>query len=159
MAASCFLDTAAEKSTVRSPVNATTPPSGTSSPFRHRSTVVLPEPEGPIRVTTSPRRTVTSMDLRTSWSPKALRSPRTESSGAESGRPASGWPDSVGDIAVQSLLEDGLSAGEDQADDPVNNGRFQVQQHKFLAEGGHLLGLAEQLGHQDQRCQGGVLDQ
>ena len=56
----------AAKSTTSPPANATVPASGTSRPLSERSTVVLPEPDGPIRATTSPRGTVRSIDLRTS---------------------------------------------------------------------------------------------
>ncbi|MNT33884.1 hypothetical protein D3C72_1698320 [compost metagenome] len=53
------------------------PPLGSSSRFRQRSRVVLPEPLGPMMATTSPGSTVRSMPLSTSWPLKALVRLRT----------------------------------------------------------------------------------
>src|SRR4051794_40571976 len=143
-AISCRRGTAAPKSTVGPPVKATVPPSGISSPFRQRSTVVLPEPEGPISTSTWPWSTARSMDLSTWLLPKDLRRPVTVST-----RPSLRGSESVG-IPAQPPFQIGLSAGQDQAEDPVHQGSFEVQQHEFLAERGDLLRLPEQLGDQDQ---------
>ena len=82
------------KSSSGPPVNEIVPPSGVSSPFSERSTVVLPEPLGPMSTTTSPRRTSRSIERSTSLSPKDLRRPRAVSSGESSGAAcgASGLP-------------------------------------------------------------------
>src|SRR3954471_23435432 len=162
-AISCLRGTAAPKSTMGPPVKATVPPSGISSPFRQRSTVVLPEPDGPISTSTWPWSTARSMDLSTWLLPKDLRRPVTVST-----RPPEGdvpCPSSLlrglGSVGIpaQPPFQIGLSAGQGQAEDPVHQGSFQVQQHEFLAERSDLLRLPEQLGDQDQRRQRGVLDQ
>src|SRR3954471_21370416 len=106
-------DTAEEKSTVTSSPTVMRPASGVSSPLRDRSTVVLPEPEGPISATTAPGRTSRSIERSTSWSPKDLRRPLTLSSGAADA--VGGWSaGSVGDIAVEPPLQRGLDGGEEQ---------------------------------------------
>src|SRR5687768_4493211 len=166
-----FRVTRAEKSSDRSlPVavsaKVTVPASGVSSPFRERSTVVLPEPEGPMSATTLPRRTSRSMSRSTTLLPNALARLRTLSTGfawglpVEGGRPGEAPAGGlVGDIAVQSLFEGGLSRGQREANDPVDECRLQVEHHELLAEGGDLLGVPEELGDQDQRGKGRVLDQ
>ena len=50
----------------------TTPRSGTSSAFSERSTVVLPEPDGPMSTVTEPGPTSRSTPRRTWLSPKDL---------------------------------------------------------------------------------------
>src|SRR5262249_24234999 len=54
------------------------PPSGSSSVARMRTTVVLPAPLGPRSAKTVPRSTVKSIPSRTSRSPKDLRRPAVE---------------------------------------------------------------------------------
>jgi hypothetical protein len=51
------------------PRNRTSPPVGVSSRLRQRMKVDLPDPEGPISATTSPRIKVRSMPLSTSNGP------------------------------------------------------------------------------------------
>jgi len=53
----------------RSPKARTSPPWYDSRPLMQRSTVDLPEPEGPIRHTTSPRSTRRLTPWSTRWSP------------------------------------------------------------------------------------------
>src|SRR6185312_13095092 len=142
-----FVLVVAEKATDGPPAKATVPASGFSSPFRQRSTVVLPEPEGPMSASTPPASTERSIDFSTSLAPKDFCNPVTCSNG------------SVGNIAVQPFLDLRLPGGEDQAEHPVDQRGLQVEQHELLAEGGDLLGLAEQLGDQDQGRQRRVLDQ
>src|SRR5687768_11329834 len=108
------------------PSKATTPDSGVSSPLRHRSTVVLPEPLGPISTTTSPRRTSKSTPATTRLVPKLFWSPVTCSNGRSSGGAggASGSPlwGSVGDIAVQPPFDHALPRRQDEAEQPVDEG-------------------------------------
>lgn len=54
----------------------TLPPSGTTSRLMQRSSVDLPEPDGPISATTPPLATSRLMFLRTSLLPKLLRKAR-----------------------------------------------------------------------------------
>ena len=49
-----------------------TPASAWSSALSVRSTVVLPEPDGPMTAVTVPAGTSNEMPRRTSWSPNAL---------------------------------------------------------------------------------------
>src|SRR5665647_3054226 len=156
-AASSRLDGGCAKSRLTSAPIVIVPPSATSRPFRQRRTVVLPEPDGPIRASTWPRPTVRSTERSTWLSAKLFCSPRTvrraappsAGGGGSSGSVAPGRAASVGDIAVQSLLEGALCAGQCQADQPVDQGRLQVQRHELLAERRDLLRLPEQLGDQD----------
>ena len=78
-------DTGFAKSMAGPPSKATTPASGVSSPLSDRSTVVLPEPLGPMSTTTSPRRTSKSTPFeRPRFEPKLFDSPVTCSSGRSS---------------------------------------------------------------------------
>src|SRR4051794_12175718 len=95
------------------------PASGISSPLSDRSTVVFPDPEGPMSATTWPVCTSRSMERSTSWSPKDFLRPATLSS-APPVTGTAGVVGSVRDIAVQPLLQDRLDGGESQADDPVD---------------------------------------
>src|SRR4051794_21644240 len=146
------------KSTVTSPSTRTDPLSGVSRPLSDRSTVVFPDPDGPISATTWPAFTSRSMERSTSWSPKDLRRPATVSRVPSFGA-AGGVVGSVRDIAVQPLLQEGLDDGEREADDPVDQCRLDVQGQELLAERGDLLRPPEQLGDQDQRRERRVLDQ
>src|SRR5256885_3482373 len=58
--------------TSRSPMR-TVPPSIRSRPARHRSSVVLPQPDGPSRTMNSPSRTRRATSLRAIVFPKTLR--------------------------------------------------------------------------------------
>src|SRR6476660_371366 len=160
-----FLETLAEKSSANSvpdPAKVTVPASGVSSPFSERRTVVLPEPDGPIRATTLPRRTSRSMSRSTTLLPNAFARLRTDSTGLACDAAAWGAGprgSSMGDITVQPPFKDGLPGGERQADHPVDQCSLEVQHHELLAEGRDLLGVAEELRYQDQGGQGRVLDQ
>ncbi len=70
-------DTGLEKSTSTpsSPPTRITPASGLSSALSARSSVVLPEPDGPMMAVDVPRGTVNDTPLSTSLSPKALCTP------------------------------------------------------------------------------------
>jgi len=57
------------------PSISTLPPSGDSSRLMHRHSVDLPDPEGPMTTTTSPRPTSRSMPTSTGVAPNDLRSP------------------------------------------------------------------------------------
>jgi hypothetical protein len=76
----CRLLTCPPKSTSTSPI-LMTPASGISRALSERSTVVLPEPDGPMSTVTLPAWTSKSIEWSTSWSPKDLASPRTETRG------------------------------------------------------------------------------
>src|SRR5919107_5673314 len=152
----CRRLTGREKSTSTSAPTVIRPLSGVSRPLSERSTVVLPDPEGPRSATTWPCVTSRSIERSTTWSPKALRRPVTDSTGPLRG-PVGTASGSTGDIAVQPLLESGLTGREEQADHPVDGGSLEVHDEHLVLEGCDLLGSAEQLGHEDQRRQGGVL--
>src|SRR5262245_19989134 len=81
------------------PSRRTAPAVGTSRWFRLRSSVLLPEPLGPIRHTTSPRAMVREMPFSTSVAPKLLRRSRTSIIG--SGMAALSLGDSSGTIEQQ----------------------------------------------------------
>jgi hypothetical protein len=57
------------------PLTTILPPFGSSSRFTQRSSVDLPEPDGPMMQTTSPRSTLRSMFLRTSSGPNDFFNP------------------------------------------------------------------------------------
>src|SRR5690606_21380673 len=135
------------KETSGSPVKLTVPASAISKPFRQRSAVVLPDPEGPISATTSPECTVKSMPLSTWFVPKALWRPVTLSSGL------------LGDILFKPSFNRVLQGREHQADHPVDGRCFAVDQQELIGRSGDFLGLAEHLGDQDGGGQRGVLDQ
>ena len=63
------------------PSTSTWPESGVSRRLTHRSSVDLPEPDGPMTTTTSRRSTWKSMPLSTSLSPKRLVRPRMSTAG------------------------------------------------------------------------------
>src|SRR5690554_6162278 len=134
----------AAKSTGVASAKSTVPASGTSSPLRHLSTVVLPDPLGPINATTSPRWMSRSMPFKTSTSPKRLCSPRTSKTRSSC------------DMAIQPPLERGLPRREHDADDPVDRGGLDVDDHELPAEGGNLLCLPEHLGDEDERGERGI---
>ena len=68
-------------SVTSTPSTTTCPLVGTSSRLTHRSSVDLPDPDGPMTQTTSPRSTLRSMPRRTSFLPNRLVSPWTTTAG------------------------------------------------------------------------------
>ncbi len=66
-------------STTLSPWKSTSPLVGVSRRLMHRSSVLLPEPEAPIMLVTSPGRTSKSMSRSTSFVPKLFERWRTSS--------------------------------------------------------------------------------
>src|SRR6187431_2294918 len=154
-------DTGFAKSMAGPPSNVMTPASGVSSPLRERSTVVLPDPLGPMSTTTSPRRTSNSTPLRTRFAPKLFETPVTcskgRSSAAEGGASGSPAAGSVGDIAIEPPLDHSLPRREDETEQPVDQSGLQIDRHELVGEGRDLLRAPEQLRHEDQRCEGRVL--
>src|SRR4029434_298179 len=65
-----------------SPASTTCPASGSTSPATMRSTVLLPQPEGPSRERNSPGAASRETSATATTGPNALRSPETRSAGA-----------------------------------------------------------------------------
>ena len=128
-----------------------TPASAWSSALSVRSTVVLPEPDGPITAVTVPAGTSNEMPLSTSRSPNALRTSRT----VEQIR----FVAVIGHVPFQSRLQPALDERQDHADHPVVQGRHPVEREEVERRRGRELGHPQQLGDQDRRGQRGVLDQ
>src|SRR5258705_6506049 len=94
--------TAAEEST-RSPTRIS-PPSGVRKPATRRRVVVLPQPEGPSRATSSPGCTVRSRPATAATSPKRLVRPVMTTPGMGSARSARG--SRAHDVATEQGLHE-----------------------------------------------------
>src|SRR5262245_46012952 len=116
---------------------AISPRSGVKNPATRLSSVVLPQPEGPSSVISSPRRTLSDTSSSAVISPKRLVTPskRTALSslfGAEGGR-------SAGMLNVQHLSETEEDIGEDQQDRRRHDIHHRDRGHRGVGVFAHVV--------------------
>ena len=97
------------------------PPVGAASPATRRSSVVLPEPFGPVTTTNSPRRTSRSSPRRTRFAPKRRSRPR-----AWTRDHVCTWVVGSSDNRRTACSSAGPQHGEAVATAPVEPGRFTI---------------------------------
>src|SRR5689334_18956921 len=143
-----------------------------------RSSVLLPDPDGPIRHTTSPAPTSRSTDLRTWLLPKDFETSSARTMGsavavAEGEVVMSGGPLLAGELskgavepghlhgaatAGEALLEVVLTDTEDARHDQVPDRRDQQQRNGLEVLGVDQLAGVQQVGHSEHADQRGGLE-
>src|SRR5690349_18801839 len=123
---------AGASSLTRRPPMASSPAETVSSPAMMRSSVVLPQPEGPTKTQNSPSFTSRSMSRRISTVPKDLQMPRSVTSGmAISPRPLL---DRTGRKAAHKLAREQDIEHEDRRDREGERGDHRVPVDDILAD-------------------------
>src|SRR5699024_5072523 len=127
------------------------PPVSSSSVITRRRMVVLPEPEGPIRVTRSPWLTVKFRSSSTVWSPNLLTTSRNSMWGVPD---APGLSVVSGEVPLQSSEQEGGGVARGQEGQPGERDRLGV------AEGvaGVRLGVPHHLRDVDDHEERGLLE-
>src|SRR6185295_10065852 len=138
-----------------SPARTISPPSGSTRPATMRSSVVLPQPEGPRSARNSPGAASSDTPSTATTAPKALRSRRTLSAGATpltAGDAPAATPGSTRDLAppalrpLRELLGHQIGVGEEHAlhERAVGHELRQIGRELHLLVGGpRELALAE----------------
>src|SRR5881227_3967188 len=123
-------------SVISRPSNHTSPSVGSSRRFTHRSSVDLPEPDGPITTRTSPASSERSMPLRTWLSPNHLWTPCSRTRARSNGPHA---PAPTGGVVNGALVPESAGDSDEPAAEPALHGVHQPDQrqgHDQIPDGG-----------------------
>src|SRR5579872_7348090 len=120
-----------------------------------RRSVVLPLPDGPMMLTTSPRRTSRSTPSSTVTGPKLFLSPRMRTTG---------WSAADAAAAILSLADIGIARFEQSAqarqaivDREIDQRPKDIERHRHVGAPDHLLDGEHEIDDADQRQQRGPL--
>src|SRR5665648_191035 len=141
-----------------------TPLVGSSRKLMHRRKVLLPDPEGPMRTTTSPFCTSMETPRRTWLRPKLLRRSVTLTSavGGATVVPASDIASTSSisvTITLQFLLKAVLPEVEEDRQDPVHHCCHKQRRQVVVVPTPDQLRSFEHFGNRDGRYERGVLDE